>query len=224
MNTQPITKQNLSNHLFHVNEIFYSLQGEGPWSGEPVIFIRLAGCNLQCTWCDTEYTSYLALTEFDIMAEIRKLNAISKKVVITGGEPFVHNLIPLVDLLHHKDFEIQIETNGMLIIPGFPYYKVLLVCSPKAGRIHKDIEFHCKHYKYVVNKEDQTSLHGFPSTPTQELGKRPPPTPSEVHPETTFWLMPQDDEDGKSLETAKFLCLKFGFRLSMRIHKLLNIR
>ena len=68
-----------------VNEIFYSLQGEGAYTGTPSIFIRLAGCNLRCPFCDTKHESYKVLTKEEIMAQIANFTA--KHIVFTGGEP-----------------------------------------------------------------------------------------------------------------------------------------
>ena len=70
-----------------VNEIFYSIQGEGRYTGTPAIFIRLAGCNLRCNFCDTEHQPYQDLTEEEIMRQIADFPA--DHVVITGGEPML---------------------------------------------------------------------------------------------------------------------------------------
>ena len=70
-----------------VNEIFYSIQGEGRYTGTPAIFIRLAGCNLRCDFCDTEHQPYQDLTEEEIMRQIADFP--TSHVVITGGEPML---------------------------------------------------------------------------------------------------------------------------------------
>lgn len=70
-----------------VNEIFYSIQGEGRYTGTPAIFIRLAGCNLRCNFCDTEHQPYQDLTEEEIMRQIADFPA--SHIVITGGEPML---------------------------------------------------------------------------------------------------------------------------------------
>ena len=68
-----------------INEIFYSLQGEGHFTGRPAIFIRLAGCNLRCPFCDTDFTSYTEMAVADILKAIASYPA--RFVVLTGGEP-----------------------------------------------------------------------------------------------------------------------------------------
>jgi len=100
------------NPVYNVSEIFYSVQGEGLFQGLPMVFIRLSGCNLHCGFCDTKYAlkngKETALRK--ILQEVRKYNC--KRVCITGGEPFLQNLKPLVKSLKEKDYWIAAETNG----------------------------------------------------------------------------------------------------------------
>ena len=91
-------------------EIFKSIQGEGSNFGKQVIFIRLGNCNLKCPWCDTDWKKYKELTIQEIMEEISKYNC--KNVIITGGEPTISNLTPLLKELKDKSYWIAIETNG----------------------------------------------------------------------------------------------------------------
>lgn len=96
-------------------EIFYSLQGEGARAGSPAVFLRLAGCNLHCSWCDTRYSwlSGCKLSVEEIAA--RLLNYSCPALVITGGEPLLqaHALEQLLKLLP-ADYHIEVETNGTL--------------------------------------------------------------------------------------------------------------
>lgn len=91
-------------------EIFKSIQGEGNNFGKQVIFIRLGNCNLKCPWCDTDWKKYKELTIQEIMEEISKYNC--KNVIITGGEPTISDLTPLLKELKNKGYWIAIETNG----------------------------------------------------------------------------------------------------------------
>lgn len=115
---------------YAVNSIFHTIQGEGPFAGEPAVFIRLAGCNLQCPKCDTEYTSRTAMTAAEICdaswgavpqhGESAKENGPPYRwerfkcglVVITGGEPFRQPIGSLVRALVETGYRVQIETNG----------------------------------------------------------------------------------------------------------------
>ena len=229
MNVQPITPQKIGNGKFlRVNEIFYSIQGEGPWSGKPVVFVRLSGCNLCCTWCDTDYTNGPEKAISQILARAREVSgSLTPDIVITGGEPFIHNITPLVELLLDHLCAIQIETNGTLSLPDFPHEHVTIVCSPKAGKIHPDIQRHCHNYKYVVAQNEIGYYTGLPNSPTQAKGKRGPPKPTDLDPEE-IWLMPRDgDTKEEQLANEKAcvdLCKTHGYRLSMRLHKILGLR
>lgn len=97
-----------------ISEIFFSLNGEGLEMGKPTIFVRLSGCNLDCSWCDTKYADHNATEKNidEILEEIEKCNSDINSVLITGGEPLMQDIKPLVDALHRKQYDISIETNG----------------------------------------------------------------------------------------------------------------
>ena len=117
LGTNPVRPQDLNDgKSLWVQEIFYTLQGEGPFCGRPSVFVRLGGCNLRCSWCDTDFESseWVPALE-EILAQIEKIRpSHCKLIVITGGEPFRQNLAPLVNALLGRDLEVQIETNGTL--------------------------------------------------------------------------------------------------------------
>ncbi len=101
---------------FNISEIFYSLQGEGSRAGRPCVFIRMQGCELRCSWCDTPYALDLNETA-NLMDTDEILDAIAKydcKLInLTGGEPLVHkNISILIDSLSINGYEVTIETNG----------------------------------------------------------------------------------------------------------------
>ena len=100
--------------MLKVNEIFYSLQGEGSRVGQPTIFIRLSGCNLNCSWCDTKHQKHVKLDEDKIMEQIDQLAKTVKWVCITGGEPLVQDIRKLVEQLRFYNLNVQLETNGLL--------------------------------------------------------------------------------------------------------------
>ena len=93
-----------------INEIFYSLQGEGSFTGTPAVFIRFSGCNTKCPFCDTQHEEYVEMTEDEILAEVKKYPA--NHVVITGGEPTLQLTPSLCQKLQENLFFVQIETNG----------------------------------------------------------------------------------------------------------------
>ena len=100
-----------------VNEIFYSIQGESIYSGRPCSFVRLTGCNLRCTYCDTRY-AYEEGVEMEIAEIIRRVAAYNCRLVeITGGEPLLQTETPLLIFrLLENGYEVMMETNGSLDI------------------------------------------------------------------------------------------------------------
>src|SRR5579863_6235788 len=96
-----------------VNEIFHSIQGESTWAGCPCVFVRLTGCNLRCSWCDTEYAFYEG-RQMEIAEVVAKVASFGCKLVeITGGEPLLQQGVhPLIDALLARSHHVMIETSG----------------------------------------------------------------------------------------------------------------
>lgn len=113
---------------YKVNEIFYSLQGEGRWAGRPAIFVRFSGCNLKCPFCDTNFKDFKEMNEIDILEMIQKVGGDCKFIVFTGGEPTLQVDENLTSLLHKWSYYLSIETNGTHNIPGGIDW---VTCSPK---------------------------------------------------------------------------------------------
>ena len=111
-----------------INEIFYSLQGEGKWAGLPNVFIRTTGCNLRCCFCDTTY-AYEDGEEMSIDAIVKDIQKYPcKYVCITGGEPLIQDeTVQLIDNLLQKSYGIYLETNGSLDIKKILRKKSLLI-------------------------------------------------------------------------------------------------
>jgi 7-carboxy-7-deazaguanine synthase len=122
----------------HLIELYKSVQGESSFAGLPCIFVRLAGCNLRCAWCDSEYTfsGGKPFTEDEIVAQIEAL-APCKLVEFTGGEPMLQarELLPLMHRLLAEGYELMIETSGERPLADVPkaVHKIVDVKCPGAG-------------------------------------------------------------------------------------------
>lgn len=113
-----------------VNEIFYSLQGEGARAGMPSIFIRLAGCNLECEFCDTEFESGREMTLEEIRIAIGLLAPTAKWIVWSGGEPMLQLRKDSLQYFKDQGYFNAIETNGSVAIDA-SYPLDFITCSPK---------------------------------------------------------------------------------------------
>lgn len=217
-----------------VNEIFYSLQGEGKLAGVPSVFIRLAGCPLRCRWCDTKYAWASDAGQQMIPEEI--LDKISphqaRFAVITGGEPFVHQgLAELVALLGRQGCHITIETAGIEYIPDLPIDLVSI--SPKLSNAQPENAAQAaEHQRHRFNPDVLNRLIGaYPyqlkfvvDVPNDLneiadcLGQLDAVNPYKIY------LMPQATTPKEYLEKSRWLadyCLQTGFAFSPRLQVML---
>jgi 7-carboxy-7-deazaguanine synthase len=128
-----------------ITEIFRSIQGEGTRAGLPCIFVRLTGCNLRCTWCDTAYAFYggKQITVDEVCEKVRELSLLSvangneiRLVELTGGEPLLQSeVIPLAEKLLAAGYTVMIETSGERFIGKLPreVIKIVDVKCPDSG-------------------------------------------------------------------------------------------
>lgn len=192
-----------------VNEIFYSLQGEGRWTGTPAVFLRFAGCNLKCDFCDTNHEPFSELTESEIMLEIEKYPA--KRVILTGGEPALQLTESLLDRLHRKHYAVHIETNGSIELPAAILRKLdWITCSPKFNQMPK----------ISVISELKVVYHGQDISQYEDL----PLVDDECR-----YLQPCDRRDddynaGNLLAAISYVKEHPVWKLSLQTHKMINIR
>ncbi len=203
--------------LLQVQEIFYTFQGEGPFAGYPSVFIRLGGCNLACSFCDTEFESFAEWQLPDLMAEVKKLRSMANLVVITGGEPFRQPIEKLCEALIAEGFTVQIETNGTIyrLVPE----GVHIICSPKSshGRyypVREDLLQKISAFKFIIS----VTMSGYQEV--AEVGQGLYGTPVYVQP------MDEGDEEKNrgNLAYTTELVLKNGYRLSLQLHKIAGVR
>ena len=178
-----------------INEIFYSLQGEGFHTGTPATFIRFSGCNLKCHFCDTRHEEGTMMTDEEIMQEVRKYPA--RMVILTGGEPSLWIDEDFIRLLHAEDKYICIETNGTHPLPpGIDW----VTCSPKTGGT------------VVLEQMDEVKV----------VYEGQDPKAYESLPAGHFFLQPCS---GQNTEATVQCVLKHPrWRLSPQTHKLIDIR
>lgn len=154
---------------YRINEIFYSVQGEGFYAGTPAVFIRFSGCNLKCPFCDTDFSAIKTMTADEILAEVKEVNyGRCSHLVITGGEPTLQWDKELSKVLRSAGYFVAMETNGTNPVNG----KVdFLTISPKTQWVEKAFiatenlaEGVCDEIKVVVDaKTDFEMLARIPS-------------------------------------------------------------
>lgn len=241
VNNQPIEKRSFD-PLLQVHSIFKTIQGEGPFCGVPCVFVRLAGCNLQCPACDTQYTDNRDRMTAGAVLDAVKAFRQSGLVVITGGEPFrqADQLAELFGELCGAGYYVQVETNGTLqptVVglahrAGWRYSRVpsgrngvYVVCSPKTGKIHPDIYKVACALKYVV-RAGQIHTDGLPLNaldhPSNPYPARPPADWNRP-----VYVQPLDSKDNEAnrFHTAAAVasCLRHGYTLQLQIHKFLGV-
>jgi len=124
--------------MLSIIEIYRSIQGESSFAGVPCTFVRLAGCNLRCTWCDSEYTfsGGKKVSDDDIIAEVQKL-APTGYLEVTGGEPMLQEreLVPLMQRLLDLGYQVLLETSGERPLASVPkaVHKIVDVKCPDSG-------------------------------------------------------------------------------------------
>lgn len=194
-----------------INEIFYSLQGEGYYSGTPAVFVRFSGCNLQCPFCDTQHDAGTAMAEEAIVDEVAKYPA--RLVVVTGGEPSLQLTASLVDKLHEAGKYVAVETNGTHPLPGNVDWITL---SPKS--------FFVDGADVVLTRADEIKVvYDGLHDPERQISTLHSPLP------TLHFLQPCDTGDARRNARLTAAAVEYvkqhpQWRLSLQIHKILNIQ
>jgi 7-carboxy-7-deazaguanine synthase len=149
--------------VLRINEIFYSIQGEGSRAGEPCVFVRMTGCGLRCTYCDTEYAFFEGEDQpiRDIIEKVESYN--SKLIELTGGEPLEQEgVYPLMDELLQRGYEVMIETGGHIDISQVDrrVKRIVDLKTPSSGMMkrnrYENIDHLTKHdeVKFVIGSRE----------------------------------------------------------------------
>ena len=189
--------------VFRINDIFYSLQGEGHNTGRAAAFVRFAGCNLRCEFCDTEFDTYREMTGEEIVEAIKTLLPITPPLVIlTGGEPTLQVDEAFVDLLHQHGFEVAMESNGTRPAPQNLDW---LTVSPKQQPVVR----RCDELKVVFESADDVNDYGVEAR--------------------YLYLQPCDTGDAERNAIIINRCIDYikahpQWRLSLQTHKLVGFK
>lgn len=193
---------------FELNEIFWSIQGEGFYSGTKALFIRLPNCNLNCSWCDTDWKISKKYTEQELRDFITKEQA--PLCIMTGGEPLLNPQIEaIIKIVKEYGFKITCETNGTQ-----PYIQGIdwVTCSPKRDAeyfIHVGLESMVNEFKYVVDKDFDFTI----------LDKHNPKDGRH------YYLSPEFGTFRESIKSIiQFQKINPLWRLSLQTHKWARIR
>ena len=216
---------------YRVNEIFYTLQGEGAHSGIPAVFIRFSGCNLRCPWCDTEFADFTQMSAEQIVAEALELydipNERRKMVVLTGGEPSLQVDKNLIEALHAAGFYICIETNGTRTLPdGIDW----ITCSPKSSSIQKS----------EIRSQTSLALKKVNEVKVVYTGEYDPEIWRTCLQAEHWMLQPlrytgewliehavdewEDDRNDNLDDTVRYILSHPFWRLSVQLHKIVGLR
>lgn len=199
-----------------VNEIFYSLQGEGHYTGTPAVFVRFAGCNLRCWFCDTDFEKGVEMNEDEIVEAV--LQYPTRYVVITGGEPTLQITASLCDKLRAHGLYLMMETNGTRPLPEG--CKVdWITCSPKLI----DVEEGKRKIATIRLRHIDELKVVFEDSPTQDMALY------EQIPATEYRLQPCDTQDPLCNQailnkTIKYILQHPKWKLSLQTHKILHVR
>ncbi len=228
--------------MYKINEVFYTLQGEGAHSGIPAVFVRFSGCNLRCPWCDTEFSDFTEMSADEIVREALSIydipNERRKMLVLTGGEPSLQVDTPLIDALHAAGFYICIETNGTRPLPdGIDW----ITCSPKMvyqseGRsisetVYQRSGLSAKRSSLALKRVNEVKVV-FTGTYDPEIWR------SQLEAEhwllqplryTGEWLLNncdafEDDRNDNLDDTVRYILSHPFWRLSVQLHKIVGLR
>ena len=219
------------NHIYNVNEVFESIQGEATFTGTPSVFIRLQGCPVGCHWCDTKHTweidskaaiqipimlaktedsnSYSDMTVAQILSMLQSFNA--RHIVLTGGEPCLQDLMPLTNALIYEGYSVQIETSGTFQIKANP--QCFITVSPKlnmAGGMEllEECLLAANEIKYPVGK--MQDVENLKSILEKAVCK-------------SIWLQPLS-QNQKATDLCIAQATLNNWRVSIQTHKFLGVR
>ena len=196
--------------FYPIVEIFHSIQGEGAWVGVNAFFIRLGGCDVHCPWCDQKESWSKSGYPLYSSAQLRKeaKTANPAIIVITGGEPLLHNLDPLTEELRDLGIPLHLETSGAHLFSGKFHW---VTFSPKKFKPpHFSVYDHVQELKVVVANDSDLKW-------AEEQAAKVPP-------ETVKYLQPEWNTDTSQELILQYILHHPEWRISLQTHKFLKVR
>ena len=219
---------------YKINELFETIQGEGAFTGQPSIFLRLQGCPVGCSWCDTKHTweinlsdevehsimtnktaesdHWAALTTADILAIFNSKQFKAKHIVITGGEPCMVDLTPLCSVLESHGYSCQIETSGTFEIQTTENCWVTV--SPKVNMKGG--------YKILTSAMQRANEIKHPVATEQHVDDLKALLIEHKVIEKPIYLQPISQKE-RATQLAIKTCIENNWRLSIQVHKYIGI-
>lgn len=196
-----------------VNEIFTSIQGEGADTGMPAVFVRMAGCNMDCSFCDTDYSVKEKLYNDDLIERILDASDNLRYVIFTGGEPLTQNIIPIIKYFWIIGYRIGLETNGTIGMDKSTHNMIhSLSLSPKVSRVRLSLDY-CTSLKILYPYLPNITADSFIHYPCVYKGIQPvDDTSPEIKQSNFFGALHQVQKLGEP------------WRLSVQMHKLINFK
>jgi len=189
--------------MYIINEIFFSAQGEGANTGEKCVFLRFAGCDEKCGYCDTDHFAGSQFSKEMILEEIKKYE--TDKIVLTGGEPTLQIDVDLLRFLKLNKYYLFLETNGNKKLDDLLQYLDWITLSPK-NRDFKQL--FCDELKMVYYGQEIKELNYYRDKV------------SEFYKIKYFYLQPESNKK----EFIDMIMNIKGWRLGLQCHKLINMR
>jgi 7-carboxy-7-deazaguanine synthase len=219
---------------YKINELFETIQGEGAFTGQPSIFIRLQGCPVACSWCDTKHTwdinledevntsamltkkeesqTWSALSVTDVLAVIAEQGYQAKHIVITGGEPAMVDLLPLCEALEQQGLSCQLETSGTFELKVSE--KCWVTVSPKVNMKGG--------YKILNSAMLRANEIKHPVATEQHVDDLKALLVEHKITDTQVYLQPISQKERATTLAIK-TCIENNWRLSVQVHKYLGI-
>ena len=220
--------------IYKINELFETIQGEGSFTGQPSIFIRLQGCPVGCAWCDTKHTweikeneqvistqmlnksqeteQWSALSVNDILAVVKEHGYHARHIVITGGEPCMVDLTPLCNAFEQQGYSTQIETSGTFEIQTTD--KCWVTVSPKINMKGG--------YKILTSAMQRANEIKHPIATEQHVDDLVKLLNDHQITETPIYLQPISQKK-RATDLAIQTCIANNWRLSVQVHKYIGI-